>query len=59
MSEASSAEQKFLAVEKKRRLEKRTYFLGSFVLHAVVWEGSRALNIVNPAIFPSDRKSVV
>jgi NitT/TauT family transport system permease protein len=53
MSEASSAEQKFLAAEKKRRLEKRMYFLGSFVLLAVVWEGSRALGIVNPGIFPS------
>ena len=53
MSDHTSAEQKFLAVEKQQRLEKRLYFIGSFVLLSVVWEATRALNIVNPDIFPS------
>jgi NitT/TauT family transport system permease protein len=53
MPEATNTEQKFVAAEKKQRLEKRLYFLGSFLLLAAVWEGARALGVVNPDIFPS------
>ncbi len=53
MADQTSTEQKFLAAEKKQRLEKRLYFIGSFALLAVVWEGARAVGLVNPAIFPS------
>jgi len=46
-------EERFKKLRRKEAFEKVGYFLASFGIMIVVWETSRALNIVNPKLFPS------
>lgn len=43
----------FKKKHQRERLEKLGYFMASFTLVIFVWEASRAMQLVNPKIFPS------
>ena len=54
MAEAQAiAEGLFQRRQKRQRWERRGYFVTSFVLLMIVWEGCRASGLINPKLFPS------
>jgi NitT/TauT family transport system permease protein len=54
MAEAqATAEGVFQRRRKRQQWERRAYFVTSFALLLVVWEGCRALGLINPKLFPS------
>lgn len=46
-------EEKFRKQRQRQRLEKGAYFIASFSLLLVIWELTRALDLINPKLFPS------
>jgi NitT/TauT family transport system permease protein len=39
--------------QRRERIERRVYFLASFAMLLLIWEGCRATGLINPKLFPS------
>jgi NitT/TauT family transport system permease protein len=53
LDDKTKVEQRFRKLRRIEKFEKVGYFFASFTIMIIVWELSRALNIVNPKLFPS------
>ncbi len=52
-SSRDEATQRFKAEKKRQQIEKTVYFIASFGLVILVWEGGRATHVIDPNLFPS------
>jgi NitT/TauT family transport system permease protein len=51
--ENANADGMFQRRQRRQNLERRVFFLASFALLLVIWEGCRASGLINPKLFPS------
>jgi NitT/TauT family transport system permease protein len=52
-AERPTTEGLFQRRQRRQRIERRIYFLASFAMLLLIWEGSRATGLINPKLFPS------
>jgi len=45
-------EGRFKRKQRRERIERRVYFVASFVLLMLIWEACRAVGLINPKLFP-------